>query len=244
MGNATRYIDSHRLSTLIAALEELLEEANERPLIIPELHVVIDRIMRECTLSEETQGQLLSLKEINDKSTGNGDRHVVWKEINKLPERIRDAIDKVHKQKWLNLLPVEDPKIAEIIRSIGSKTGALILTAHPREFKIIDERFIVYVKRRLMLDIIPSNFKCSRCQQPVDPLLEHTFACKHIGKNSVHSQVNQTLMQEVRRLHKEANTGTTIYYEPKIDSQLHAGYNKYKERCDFAQRNHITPFWM
>lgn len=253
IGNIAQQIDSFRLGTLIAVLftyklnknemeqqnEMEMEVEQEETIILEELNEVINRILIETPYIDEESTNLLNmLKEANK------NKQILQalesEKILKLPQIIRENINKHNTNEWLNHFDQNNSKEMEILRSIQDPTSSIAINADPKEYKIMDERFIILVKRRLLIPIIPSNLSCNRCKKTLDPYLEHSFACKHIGRNTIHAQIVKSLTTEIRRLNKEAETGNIIGYETPMESLVKEGYNqKTKERCDFSERNYV-----
>ena len=111
---------------------------------------------------------------------------------------------------------LDDPTMAEIVRSITTPEAGLYLNADPKEksFQIKDDHFIFYTKRRLQLNVISRpDMRCKSCDKPVDGKAEHTFCCVHVGKNSVHAPIVKTAALHMREI---LGATSVVSYEVKL----------------------------
>ena len=124
-------------------------------------------------------------------------------EVRGLPQRIKKHINYLLLQDFKAMCNLDDPLIAEMIRSITSPEAGLYLNADPseRRFQIRDDYFLLHTKRRLQLNVINrTDMKCKSCKKFVDVKVEHTFCCVHVGKNSVHAPIVKSVVLHVREL--------------------------------------------
>ena len=122
----------------------------------------------------------------------------------------------------------------ERIRSIESPEAGYVLSADPREYKINDEKMVLYFLRRLQLPILNKTHKCHLCGKFTDASVEHPMRCQKIGRNTLHYQVTKYVVGIISKIYR--NSLTTVNYEENL-SHLRKPHCDKEVRVEIVTRN-------